>query len=1550
MPNDEKLLKELKWMTTELRRSRRRLVEVEDAAHEPIAIVGTGCRFPGGVRSAADLWRLVTDGADVIGEFPADRGWDVDALFDADPDAAGKTYVRSGGFVRDSNDFDAAFFGISPREALAMDPQQRQLLEVAWETLEDAGLDPDSLKGSLTGVFAGVLQSDYSTRLATVPADLEGYLDNGNMASTATGRIAYTLGLEGPTMSVDTACSSSLVAIDLAVRSLRNQDCALALAGGVTIMCTPATFTSLGRQRALAPDGRCKAFSDDANGFGAAEGIGFLALERLSDAVRNGHQVLAVVRGSAVNQDGASNGLTAPNGPSQQRVIQAALRNARLSASDVDVVEAHGTGTALGDPIEVQALQAVYGVERDRPLWLGSLKSNIGHAQAAAGVGGVIKMVQALRAGVLPKTLHASTPSSKIEWAGGGVELLQEARPWEAEGPRRAGVSSFGISGTNAHVILEEAPPVEIETSDVPGAVPVLLSGRTAEALRDQAARLRAHVLAHPSLSLGDLGFSLATGRASFAHRGAVVASGRDELLDGLTNLPITGAGSGPSRVLMVFPGQGSQWVRMGLDLAEAEPVFAERLRECDAALSEFVEWSVFDKLAEETSQVDVVQPLLWAIMVSLAALWRHYGVEPAGVVGHSQGEIAAATVSGALSLQDGARVVALRAKALRALEGIGGMASLRVSAEEAEALIDDRLAVAAVNGPAQVIVSGDVSSLDKLAERCESYRRIDVSYASHHPQVGQLAEVILKDLAPVSPVGTEIPFYSTVSGEKIDTATLTGEYWLENLKSQVKFFPTVVAALEQGFTHVLEVSPHPVLSAPLEEAAQGLPVLSTLRREGGQTRFRTALAELHVRHGRVDWTPLFDGATRVPLPTYAFQHERFWLDAPKPTGSTDAAEAAFWAAVREENVDEVAKTLGVADDVLGPVLPALSDWQRRRDERSTQDALRYRVAWTPLSRPAAPRLTGRWLVLTPPGVEAPQLEGRGAEVVRVEVGPETDRAGFADLLTGEPFTGVLARLGLLATVQLTQAMGDAGGDARLWCLTRGAVATTREPGAVDPVQAQLWGFGRVAAIEAPQRWGGLVDLPADDDPDLLVAALSGAEPEVAVRAEGLFSRRLVRSPVGGAAGSEYRPRGTVLVTGGTGALGSHVARWLAANGAGHVVLTSRRGEVAEGATELAEELRALGAEVTVAACDTADREALRGLLATIEPPTAVFHAAGVLDDGALDSLTPDRFATVLRPKADAARHLHELTHDLDAFVLFSSFASVLGNAGQANYAAANAYLDALAEQRRAAGLPGTSVAWGAWGGTGLAADDAIADRLGREGVAPMAAATGVTALGLALAHQDVAVGVADVDWPRLVERHGPRTLLDQLPEAVVPVTGPASAAVTADAGAALRQQLADAPPAEREPLLLELVRAQAAAVLGHASPAAIDPERGFTELGFDSLTAVETRNRLSALTGLQLPTALTFDYPTPTALAAHLAGRLAPAGTTTAASVLAGLDELGRAFAATAPDGITRAQLKVGLQSFLAKWVEGDSETDSSFDFGTDEELFEFIDNGLSA
>ena len=872
MESREKLFEYLKRAAADLQETRKRLRKMEAGEREPVAVVGMGCRFPGGVSAPEGLWELVAAGTDAISGFPPDRGWNVPGPDDAD---RGTSYVLEGGFVYDAAEFDPGFFGISPREALVMDPQQRQLLEVCWEALEQAGIDPGSLRGSQTGVFAGAAHSDYG-------AGLPGGGDalTGSATSVVSGRVSYVLGLEGPAVTVDTGCSSSLVTVHLACQALRAGECSLALAGGVTIMAAPTAFTEFARQGGLAADGRCKPFSAAADGTGWGEGVGMVVLERLSDARQNGHPVLAVVAGSAVNQDGASNGLTAPHGPSQQRVIRAALASAALSADQVDAVEGHGTGTVLGDPIEAQALIATYGQDRDagRPLWLGSVKSNIGHTQSAAGVAGVIKMVLALQHGVLPPTLHADEPSPHVDWSSGSVRLLTGAVPWPPAGqPRRAGVSAFGVSGTNAHLILQEPPAEEdgisaevarpageetagvaIQDPVVTGAVAWVVSGQTADRLAAQAGRLGEFVAGRPGLDLGDVGWSLVRTRSVFGHRAVVVGADRQELAAGLAAvaagrpapgvvtgvIPADGGGGG---VVFVFPGQGGQWEGMGRELAGCSPVFAGRLGECGRALAPYVGWDLDQVLAGAEGapglgRVDVVQPVLWAVMVSLAAVWQAAGVMPDAVVGHSQGEIAAACVAGVLSLADGARVVALRSRALAGLAGRGAMVSVAEPAARVRERLagwGERLAVAAVNGPAATVVSGEPGAVAELAAVCAAAGVragvLPVDYASHSVQVEGIREEVLAALAGIAPGEARIPMISAVTGGWLAGPEAGAGYWFDSLRAPVEFGRAVRVLGEAGHRVFVEVSPHPVLTAAvtgtLEEAAAGSGPARMLRR-----------------------------------------------------------------------------------------------------------------------------------------------------------------------------------------------------------------------------------------------------------------------------------------------------------------------------------------------------------------------------------------------------------------------------------------------------------------------------------------------------------------------------------------------------------------------------------------------------------------------------------------------------------------------------------------------------------------------------------------------
>ncbi|MFF7251562.1 SDR family NAD(P)-dependent oxidoreductase, partial [Embleya sp. NPDC008237] len=1678
---------------------------------DPIAIVGMSCRYPGGIESPDDLWRLVFEGRDAGSEFPVNRGWDIERVYDPEGLRPDTSYVNRGGFLHEAPTFDPGFFGISPNEALMMDPQQRLLLETSWEALEHAGIDPATLRGSSTGVFAGMMYHDYTY--------------NSSTGAIASGRVSYVLGLEGPAVTVDTACSSSLIALHLAVQALRSGECSLALAGGVAVMATPETFIEFSRQGGLSRDGRCKSFAAAADGTGWGEGAGMLLVERLSDARRNGHRVLALVRGTAINQDGASNGLTAPNGPAQRRVIRQALANAGLTYADVDAVEAHGTGTTLGDPIEAQALLATYGQDRpeDLPLWLGSIKSNMGHTQAAAGVAGIIKMVEAMRHGVLPQTLHVDEPTPQVDWSAGDVRLLTQPQPWpETSRARRAGISSFGISGTNAHVILEQAP-AEVETSAratpaAPPVVPLIVSGRGREAMRGQAARLSEHLRGSEWTPV-DVGHSLLTSRGVFEHRGAVVGTDPAELLVALAALAagepadnvVHGVAAGEARTVFVFPGQGSQWSGMALELSAEVPAFAKRMDECAAALAPFVDWDLFAVLRGEPDaptleHVDVVQPVLWAVMVSLAEAWRAFGVEPAAVVGHSQGEIAAACVAGALTLEDGARVVALRSRIIRrSLAGRGGMMSVALSRSRALERIEGRddLQLAVVNSPTSVVVCGAPYALAELHAQLESEgvraRIIPVDYASHSKYVEEIRDELLDTLADVRPRTGSIAFYSTVTGGLFDTSGLDAEYWYTNLRNTVRFEETTRALLADGFGLFVEASPHPGLLVGLadtvESAGAAATTVGSLRRdEGGLRRFVTSLSEAYVQGAGVDWRPLFAEAAPRPveLPTYAFQRESFWLRPPADAGgiasagldaadhpllgatmsaadsdgvvlsgrlslgtqtwlaehavggtvllpgaafvefATQAGDRVGYANVAELTLEaplllpergavRVQVVLGAAEESGVRPLGVYSrdesaaadlDWTRHATglltasapppafdltawppagataidlagfySEAAESGLGYgpvfqglRAAWrhgddvyAEVALPESAHVDAERFGLHPALLDAAlhaigltdglvtgpslpfawsqvALYAAGASALRVRVraaadggaalaiadasgrpvaaveslalrpvpvgSPAAGRSVLRDALFrvewpvvsgtaevtgdfvewdalaadgvvpacvvlrcggGRDAAAVHAETHRVLRIAQSWSMDERYAHATLLVVTHGAMALPGED-VTDLAGAAVWGLIRSAQSEEPGRIV-LADLEGRDD-DLLVALASG-EPQVVVREGVAHAARLARVPIGetpDAFGSDA----TVLITGGTGTLGALFARHLVTRyGVRRLLLTSRRGVAADGAAELVEELSGLGATAEVLACDVADREALAELLAG-RSLTGVVHAAGVLDDGLLASLTPERMDTVLRPKVDAAWNLHELTRDMDlsAFVLFSSAGGVLGAPGQGNYAAANTYLDALATHRRAHGLPATSLAWGLWdqasGMTGTL-DSTDRARISRGGVLPLATEDGLTLFDAGAGLPDAALVPIRLDPRALGAGEAVPPILRGLVRGVARRTVEATA-LWADG---LRDRLARLPRPEQEALLLDMVRAQAASILGHAGPEAIEPERAFRDLGFDSLAAVGFRNRLNEATELRLPATLVFDHPTPIVLARYLAAEL---------------------------------------------------------------------------
>ncbi|MGC7097413.1 type I polyketide synthase [Amycolatopsis lurida] len=1580
---------------------------------DPIVIVGMACRYPGGVDSPDELWRLVVEGRDAITGFPVDRGWDAARLYDPDPEHPGTTYARGGGFLDHLAEFDSDFFGISPREAIAIDPQQRLLLETAWESFENAGIVPAALRGGPVGVFVGANGSDYPALLAKDSRDFGGRVLTGNAASIISGRLSYEFGFEGPSVSIDTACSSSLVAMHLAAQALRSGECSLALAGGVATMATPGMFVEMARQRGLSPDGRCRAFGAGADGTGWAEGVGLLVLERLSDARRNHHRVLAVLAGSAVNQDGASNGLTAPSGPSQQRVIRGALANAGLSASEVDVVEGHGTGTRLGDPIEAQALLATYGRERESgtPLWLGSIKSNIGHSQAAAGAAGAIKMIMAMRHGLLPRTLHAETPSPEVDWSSGGVALLDRAREWPEQGhPRRAGVSAFSLSGTNAHIILEQ-PPGDLPTPPTaPGpnegwatrpVQPLVLSARGQAALRAQAARLYAHVTDRPELTVADLARSLVTDRGVHEHRTVVLAADREQLRERLaafaddTAAPGADA-TGSGGLAVVFTGQGSQRAGMGRELHRHFPVFAAAFDDVCAALDPALRDMILDADDARLNTTEFAQPALFAIEVALFRLFESWGIRPDFVTGHSVGEITAAHVAGVLSLADACVLVTTRARLMQALAPGGMMMSVTAGEDVVAALLEQwagAVSIAAVNTPESVVISGTELAVTEVGQRLADagYRtkRLAVSHAFHSP----LMDPMLGEFrAALDELDFRLPLIPMTSGE-----VATPEYWVRHVRDAVRFADMVAELQDGGVTRFLELGPDAILTGLVRECVSGGGVVAvpSLRRGRPETESVLAgLGTLFAAGVEVDWPALFPaaGAGRIPLPTYAFQHRRYWPDTPAATTvDPDAVDSRFWGLVEQGDLDALSAELSTEErDGLGAVLPALARWRLDRREKTMMDSWRYRLSWRPVPTRPEGTLTGTWLLVLPAGhrgdvwaapIEA-AMTAAGAEVRVLEVG-ELDRAALATRLD-EPLAGVVSLLaveqsrvpghpgvpvGLAATVSLVQALEDREIDAPLWCLTQGAVNAVPGDGLDHPGQALLWGLGRTLALERPDRWGGLVDLPVTPDGASTAGLIrllgdGGTGEQAALRDGAVLGGRLVRADPDEPPRRNWRPSGSVLVTGGLTGLGARTARWLAEQGAPHLVLTSRRGREAPGAIELEAELTALGAAVTIAACDVADRGEVRALLTDLPddlPLTAVFHSAGVANDGVITELTLDRLDNVLRPKVDGAWNLHELTQNLDlsAFVLFSSAAGLIGSPGQSHYAAGNAFLNALAHHRRARGLPATTIGWGLLAGGGMADDTGATDRASRRGLHPMDPGQSLAGLRRALDHDETYIAMTHVDWTRFIKATAGTvkcTVISDLPEyrAAFPAGAAADRLAESNGGSRSWARLGALAGDERDAALLELVRAQVAEALGHSSTEALPPTKAFVELGFDSLSAVELRNRLVAATGLTLPATLTYDHPTLLALRDYLRTAMFGADADQAESALAELDRLEEMLSAvTADDRIDEAarnQVLLRVQKLAAALADqgGHSEQSQLIVDADDDELFDFINREL--
>ncbi|CKN07605.1 phenolpthiocerol synthesis type-I polyketide synthase PPSB [Mycobacterium tuberculosis] len=1465
------------------------------AVAEPVAVVGIGCRFPGDVDGPESFWDFLVAGRNAISTVPADR-WDAEAFYHPDPLTPGRMTTKWGGFVPDVAGFDAEFFGITPREAAAMDPQQRMLLEVAWEALEHAGIPPDSLGGTRTAVMMGVYFNEYQSMLAASPQNVDAYSGTGNAHSITVGRISYLLGLRGPAVAVDTACSSSLVAVHLACQSLRLRETDLALAGGVSITLRPETQIAISAWGLLSPQGRCAAFDAAADGFVRGEGAGVVVLKRLTDAVRDGDQVLAVVRGSAVNQDGRSNGVTAPNTAAQCDVIADALRSGDVAPDSVNYVEAHGTGTVLGDPIEFEALAATYGHGGDACA-LGAVKTNIGHLEAAAGIAGFIKATLAVQRATIPPNLHFSQWNPAIDAASTRFFVPTQNSPWPtAEGPRRAAVSSFGLGGTNAHVIIEqgsELAPVS-EGGEDTGVSTLVVTGKTAQRMA-ATAQVLADWMEGPGaeVAVADVAHTVNHHRARQATFGTVVARDRAQAIAGLRALAAgqhapgvvshQDGSPGPGTVF-VYSGRGSQWAGMGRQLLADEPAFAAAVAELEPVFVEQAGFSLRDVIAtgKELVGIEQIQLGLIGMQLTLTELWRSYGVQPDLVIGHSMGEVAAAVVAGALTPAEGLRVTATRARLMAPLSGQGGMALLGLDAAATEALIADypQVTVGIYNSPRQTVIAGPTEQIDELIARVRAQNRfasrVNIEVAPHNPAMDALQPAMRSELADLTPRTPTIGIISTTYADLHTQPIFDAEHWATNMRNPVRFQQAIASAgsgADGAYHTFIEISAHPLLTQaiadtledahrPTKSAAKYLSI-GTLQRDADDTvTFRTNLYTADIAHPPHTCHPPEPHPT---IPTTPWQHTHHWIATTHPSTAAPEDPGSNKVVVNGQSTSESRALEDWCHQLAWPIRPAVS-----ADPPST--AAWLVVADNELCHELARAADSRVDSLSPPALAAGSDPAALLDALR-----GVDNVLYAPPVPGELLDIESAYQVFHATRRLAAAMVASSATAisppKLFIMTRNAQPIS-EGDRANPGHAVLWGLGRSLALEHPEIWGGIIDLddsmPAELAVRHVLTAAHGTdgEDQVVYRSGARHVPRLQRRTLPGKPVT-LNAAASQLVIGATGNIGPHLIRQLARMGAKTIVAMARKPGALD---ELTQCLAATGTDLIAVAADATDPAAMQTLFdrfgTELPPLEGIYLAAFAGRPALLSEMTDDDVTTMFRPKLDALALLHRrsLKSPVRHFVLFSSVSGLLGSRWLAHYTATSAFLDSFAGARRTMGLPATVVDWGLW--KSLADVQKDATQISAEsGLQPMADEVAIGALPLVM-NPDAAVAtvVVAADWPLLAAAYRTRGAL-RIVDDLLPAPE--------DVGkgeSEFRTSLRSCPAEKRRDMLFDHVGALAATVMGMPPTEPLDPSAGFFQLGMDSLMSVTLQRALSESLGEFLPASVVFDYPTVYSLTDYLA------------------------------------------------------------------------------